>query len=349
MDHTTTHQTSSQPASPLENAVRACLLRMQVPADAIGSVSVVDGKALVVIEVDPSKASMIEPVRQQMEQEIMSVAGLLKAQVILTAEKKPETPLLSGVKQVIAIGSGKGGVGKSTVAVNLAAAAAQRGYKVGLLDADVYGPSLSVIMGAPNEPPPLNEGNQMVPPVAHGVKVMSIGFMVDPDRALVWRGPMVHSALMQMVRDVAWGELDALFIDMPPGTGDAQLTLAQMGRLTGAVIVSTPQDLALADARRAIAMFAKVNVPVLGLIENMSLYCCPRCGHEEPLFGHGGAKAEAGRLGVPFLGALPLALAVREASDSGTPFVLKEPESVAGKLFATIAEGLLNPDGSAGL
>ncbi len=321
----------------VEQAVRAGLEACQVPAGAVVGVTVSDEKVVVALEVDPAKAKAIEPVRRDLEQELSALPDVPPVQVILTAERRAETPLLAGVQNVIAIASGKGGVGKSTVAVNLAVAAARSGLRVGLLDADIYGPSLSVLMGITPEPPPLDPDKKMIPPVAHGVKVMSIGFMVDPDKALVWRGPMVHSALMQMLRDVAWGALDVLFLDMPPGTGDAQLTIAQMGKLTGAVIVSTPQDLALADARRGMAMFRQVNVPVLGVIENMSVYHCPQCGHEAPIFGHGGAQAEAEKLGVSFLGAIPLTLPIRESGDRGAPFALAD----AGDVFGPIARRVL--------
>lgn len=321
----------------IEQTVRAGLEACEVPAGAVVGVTVLPEKVIVALDVDPAKAKAIEPVRRDLEQELSALPDVPPVQVILTAERRPETPLLAGVQRVIAIASGKGGVGKSTVAVNLAVAAARTGLRVGLLDADIYGPSLSVLMGITPEPPPLDPDKKMIPPVVHGVKVMSIGFMVDPDKALVWRGPMVHSALMQMLRDVAWGDLDVLFLDMPPGTGDAQLTIAQMGKLTGAIIVSTPQDLALADARRGIAMFRQVNVPVLGLIENMSVYCCPQCGHESPIFGHGGARTEAEKLGIPFLGEIPLTLPIRESGDHGTPFALSDP---ADRFSPIVAQAL---------
>ena len=316
-----------------EEDVRNLLAGMKVLPGMIAAVQCSEGRVTVVLEAAPEKAAALEPLRADIERELASRKGVSKAQVILTAERS----LLPGVKRVIAIASGKDSVGKSTIAVNLAVAAAQNGLKTGLLDADIYGPSLPLLMGVKSEPPPLDDNKKMIPPVAHGVKVMSIGFMVDAEKALVWRGPMVHSAITQMLRDVAWGDLDVLYIDMPPGTGDAQLTLAKMGRLSGAIIVSTPQDLALADARRGIAMFRQVNVPILGIIENMSHYCCPNCGQRAEIFGHGGAKAEAEKLGVPFLGEIPLDMAMRETGDSGLPVVLREPEGAHAIMFRKMA------------
>ena len=233
------------------------------------------------------------------------------------------------------ISSGKGGVGKSTVAVNLAVALARQGLAVGLLDADVHGPSLPRMLGVSAKPELINK--QMIPLEVWGLKAMSIGFLVEPDTAMIWRGPMVMSALEQMMGQVAWGPLDILVVDMPPGTGDAQLTMAQRVSLTGAVIVSTPQDIALIDARRGVRMFEKTRVPVLGIIENMSVFCCPACGTRTELFGHGGARREAEALGVPFLGEIPLLLDVRIAGDAGTPITASAPDSPAAQAFAAIA------------
>ena len=225
-----------------------------------------------------------------------------------------------GVANIIAVASGKGGVGKSTTAVNFALALKERGLRVGILDADIYGPSMPRLLGLKGQPQQL-AGNKLAPMEAYGLKVMSMGFLVDEETPMIWRGPMVMSALSQMLKDVAWGELDVLVVDMPPGTGDAQLTMAQQVPLAGAVIVSTPQDLALIDARKGLNMFRKVNVPVLGIVENMSTFICPHCGEASDIFGHGGAKSEAARLGVPFLGEVPLTMAIRETSDEGRPVV----------------------------
>lgn len=244
-------------------------------------------------------------------------------------------PLTLPVKHVIAVGSGKGGVGKSTVAANLAVALAKAGHKVGIVDADIYGPSQPHLFGLPAQKPELNEGRQLIPYEAHGVKVMSIGFMVPPEKALIWRGPMVQTALYQLFRDVKWEGCDTLIVDLPPGTGDVQLTLAQKIPLTGAVIVSTPQDLALIDARKAIEMFTTMKVPVLGLIENMSTHICSACGHEEHLFGHGGAEAEAKKAGLPYLGALPLSLTLRQSADAGRPDALED-----GSAFMPLARAV---------
>ncbi len=242
---------------------------------------------------------------------------------------------IPGVKHVIAVASGKGGVGKSTTAVNLAVALAQQGHTVGLLDADIYGPSLPRMLGL-SAKPELRDG-AMVPLRAWGVLAMSIGFLVDPDTAMIWRGPMVMGALEQMMGQVHWGALDVLVVDMPPGTGDAQLTMAQRVSLSGAVIVSTPQDIALIDARRGVRMFEKTLVPVLGLIENMSTFSCPNCGHTTELFGHGGARREAEALGIPFLGEVPLLLDIRVTADAGTPICAAAPDSPAAQAFAAIA------------
>lgn len=244
---------------------------------------------------------------------------------------------VAGVKHIIAVGSGKGGVGKSTTAMNLAVALSQQGLKVGLLDADVYGPSVPQMMGV-TEAPSSEDGKTITPALAHGVKVMSMGFLVEDDAPMVWRGPLVQSALMQMLHQVNWSPLDVLVLDMPPGTGDTQLSLAQNAQLSGAVIVSTPQDIALQDARKGLNMFKKVGVPILGMVENMSMFMCPNCGHVAHIFSHGGAEKAAEQLGVEFLASVPLDITVRELTDSGKPLVTHAPESPAAEAYRHMAE-----------
>jgi ATP-binding protein involved in chromosome partitioning len=243
--------------------------------------------------------------------------------------------LLPQVGAIVAVASGKGGVGKSTVAVNLAVSLARQGHKVGLLDADLYGPSLPRMVGLNRKPEV--RGDKMIPLQAWGLSCMSIGFLVDEETPMIWRGPMVMGALEQMMAQVEWGPLDIMVVDMPPGTGDAQLTMAQRVALTGAVIVSTPQDIALVDARRGVRMFEKTQVPVLGLVENMSFYCCPNCGHRADIFGHGGAKTEAASLSTEFLGEIPLLLEIRTASDAGTPIAALAPDGDAAKAYSALA------------
>lgn len=303
------------------------------------------GEAVFTIEVDPAQGPALEPMRQAAERAVMGVRGVKSARAILTAERQAapaqshpdphgmnKNPKLESlpIRHILAVASGKGGVGKSTVAANLAYALAQAGFKTGLLDADIYGPSVPKITGVEGQKPGFTPDNKIIPLEAQGLKVMSIGFLLkEGQEALIWRGPMVQSALYQMFRDVEWAPaedpLDVLIVDMPPGTGDAQLTLAQKVPVSGAVIVSTPQDIALIDARKAVEMFRKTGVPVWGLIENMSLYICPSCGHEDHIFGHGGAREEAARLDIPFLGELPLTASIRQRSDRGELFGLEEP------------------------
>src|SRR5690606_14446011 len=334
----------------------------------VSEIFIADGKVFFSITVPADRAKELEPLREAAERAEKSVPGVQSAVVALTAERQggmgqaarpaprpsaaPSQPApqgagavpakadIPGVGKIIAVASGKGGVGKSTTAVNLALGLKALGLKVGILDADIYGPSMPRLLGIKSKPE-TTDGRTLQPMEAYGVKVMSMGFMVEEDTPMVWRGPMVRSALRQMLRDVAWAPLDVLVVDMPPGTGDAQLTMAQQVPLAGAVIVSTPQDLALIDARKGINMFRKVEVPLLGVVENMSYFIAPDTGKRYDIFGHGGAKAEAERIGVPFLGGVPLTMDVRETSDAGTPVVAVDPEGAQAKVYLSIAEKVL--------
>jgi ATP-binding protein involved in chromosome partitioning len=330
-----------------------------VSADLIRALTADSGVVRFVIEApDPEIARQMEPLRQAAEAAVRAVPGVNSVSVVLTAHgpaAKPAPPSLkigghptpqagpqrvAGVDRIIAIASGKGGVGKSTLSSNLAVALAKQGRRVGLLDADIYGPSQPRMMGV-SKRPASPDGKMIIPLQAHGVTMMSIGLMLREDEAVVWRGPMLMGALQQLLGQVAWGELDVLIVDLPPGTGDVQLTLCQKTHLTGAIVVSTPQDVALIDARRAIDMFGKLKTPILGLVENMSTYICPSCGHEAHLFGHGGVAAEAQRIGVPFLGEIPLSLDIRLAGDAGTPIAAGDgPVAEAyGRLAARLVAG----------
>lgn len=321
----------------------------------ISGLSARDGKISVAIQIAATEAQSFAAVRAVAEASLRALPGVTQASVVLTADLSPPPPptpdltapkrapksnVLPGVKHVIAVASGKGGVGKSTTAVNLALALRAQGLKVGILDADIYGPSLPTLLGLHGKPR-VSEGRKLLPMDAFGLKAMSMGLLVDAETAMVWRGPMVMSAITQMLADVEWGALDVLLVDMPPGTGDAQLAIAQGTQLAGAVIVSTPQDLSLIDARRGITMFRKVDVPILGIIENMSHFLCPTCGSEHAIFGQGGAKAEAARLGVPFLGSVPLTMELRQASDSGQPITARDPDGTLGRVYQSIARAVL--------
>jgi ATP-binding protein involved in chromosome partitioning len=322
-----------------------------VSAGLIEGIAIAEGTIRVALRAERATVSAMEAAGHEVEARLRGLPGVRQVAVVLTSHKAgaPKTAaaaprhgpdiakadILPGVRRVIAVASGKGGVGKSTVAVNLAVALAQAGQRVGLIDADVHGPSLPRMLGASAKPAVQN--GLMVPVEAFGVACMSIGFLVPEDQAMIWRGPMVMGALTQMLGQVAWGVLDVMVIDLPPGTGDAQLTLSQKVDLAGAVIVSTPQDIALIDARRGVAMFRKVAVPILGLIENMSYFSCPHCGARSEVFGHGGARHEAAQLGVAFLGQIPLLAAVRESGDAGRPIVVAAPESEAAQAFRAIA------------
>lgn len=330
--------------------------RKLTEAGVLSNIVIQDDKVFFSLSVDAAAVKSWEPVRQKVEDAVRALPGVASVLVALTAERiagaaaSPARPQsagggghaggaagLPGVKAIIAVASGKGGVGKSTTAINLALALRDLGLKVGVLDADIYGPSLPKLLAIHEKPETLG-GTRLKPIERHGLSVMSIGFLIDEETPMIWRGPMVVSALTQMLREVAWGELDVMVVDMPPGTGDAQLTMAQQVPLAGAVIVSTPQDLALIDARRGIAMFQRVNVPILGVVENMSYFLCPDCGARSDIFGHGGARAEAERLKVPFLGEVPLDMSIRETSDSGAPIVATKPDSPHAKIYRDIAE-----------
>ena len=333
----------------LKDRVAAALAQVADPAGgdivgtsrAAGIVVRDDGTVGLVLSVDGLDRAAAERLQAAVEVATARVEGVTTARVILTADRAaggspaaapaPKPSTIPGIRKLIAVASGKGGVGKSTVAVNLAVALARSGQAVGLLDADIYGPSVPTLLGITGRA--RLEDKRIQPEVAHGIKALSMGMMTDPNKAIVWRGPMASSALVQMVENSDWGVLDVLVIDLPPGTGDIQLTMAQKLKPDGAVIVSTPQDLALIDARRAIAMFGEVGVPVLGLVENMSGYLCPHCGEASEPFGHGGAEAEAARLEVAFLGRVPLDIALRLASDTGRP-----GEGTQAAVFAAIAE-----------
>ncbi|MGD1879345.1 MAG: iron-sulfur cluster carrier protein ApbC [Kiloniellaceae bacterium] len=361
-----------------EATVLAALKGVNEPAKgqdivSLGMVSgliIKDGNVGFAIEVDPRQGAAMEPLRKAAEKAVYELDGVTSVTAVLTAERStpaashgqghghdhdhghggpaakgsagkaspgPGGTAIPGIRSIVAVASGKGGVGKSTVTTNLALALAQQGLKVGVLDADIYGPSqprMLGISGRPSSP----DGKILNPMENYGIKCMSMGFLVAEDTPMIWRGPMVQSALQQMLRDVAWGELDILVVDMPPGTGDAQLTMAQQVPLTGAVIVSTPQDIALLDARKGLNMFRKVDVPVLGIIENMSVFVCPNCGHESHIFSHGGAHREADKLGIEFLGEIPLDIEIRETSDSGRPVTVSRPEAPNAKAFSAIAQ-----------
>jgi ATP-binding protein involved in chromosome partitioning len=355
-----------------ESAIRKVLEAVIDPATAksviaqgmVGGVAIRGGHVAITLDVDPARGTALEPLRQACEQAVRAMPGVLSATAVMTSERPapgaPTPPPSShahshghgtpgtkttggggridvpGVKHIIAVASGKGGVGKSTTAVNLALGLAANGVSTGLLDADIYGPSMPRMLNVKEKPESL-DGKALKPIERYGLKTMSIGYIVNEDTPMIWRGPMVSSALEQMLRDVQWGELDVLVVDMPPGTGDAQLTLAQRVALAGAVIVSTPQDIALVDARKGLNMFRKVAVPVLGFVENMSFYLCPRCGERAEIFGHGGAREEAEKLGVPFLGEVPLHLDIRTTSDSGHPIVVSQPDSVHAQIYKNIA------------
>ena len=349
----------------------------------VGGISVTGGQVVFSINVPAERAQELEPLRAAAQQSVERIEGIEKVIAVLTAEAAPGSgqntpppkPVHPGpgraaapppmgrpgqggpgqgggpqpqrevehVEAIVAVASGKGGVGKSTTSVNLALALAAEGLNIGILDADIYGPSMPRLLGTSDRPQA--RGRTLEPLSAYGVKVMSMGFLVEEDTPMIWRGPMVISALTQLLREVAWGTsdapLDVLVVDMPPGTGDAQLTMAQQVPLAGAVIVSTPQDIALIDARKGLNMFRRVDVPILGIVENMSVHICPKCGHEEHIFGHGGAREEASRMGVPFLGEVPLHVDIRRQSDAGTPVMVSAPDGPHAEAYRAIARGVI--------
>jgi ATP-binding protein involved in chromosome partitioning len=359
--------------APTKDDIRQKLAALSAPggrklteSGVLSDIVVTDGKVFFSLSVDAAQVKAWEPVRKQVEDAVKAIPGVTSAMVALTAERAagraapppppqagrpqghghahgsatgaPAGPAgVPGVKSIIAVASGKGGVGKSTTAINLALALRDLGLKVGVLDADIYGPSLPKLLAIREKPQTIG-GTRLKPISRYDLQVMSIGFLIEEETPMIWRGPMVMSALTQMLREVEWGNLDVMVVDMPPGTGDAQLTMAQQVPLAGAVIVSTPQDLALIDARRGVAMFKRVNVPILGVIENMSYFICPHCGTRSDIFGHGGAEHEAERLKVPFLGAVPLDMIIRETSDAGLPVVATQPDGPHAKVYRAIAE-----------
>ena len=362
--------TESAVRSVLETVMDPASGKSVVAMGMVSGIATRGGHVAITLDVDPARGPALEPLRQACEQAVRAMPDVLSATAVMTAEraapKAPPAPGargghshshdhahgrpggqaqaapgggridVPGVKHIIAVASGKGGVGKSTTAVNLALGLAAIGLSTGLLDADIYGPSMPRMLGV-TEKPESGDGKMLKPIERYGLRTMSIGYIVAEDTPMIWRGPMVSSALEQMLRDVHWGELDVLVVDMPPGTGDAQLTLAQRVALAGAVIVSTPQDIALVDARKGLNMFRKVAVPVLGIVENMSYFLCPSCGERSEIFGHGGAREEAEKLGVPFLGEVPLHLDIRTTSDSGHPIVVAMPDSAHAKAYKNIA------------
>ncbi len=361
-----------------EQQIREALGRVPFPGfdrdvvsvGAVRDVAVDGGKVQVRLQLGPGSESVAQPLRDSITAALSALQGVESVTVNVSTPQASgsssglrmagQTPsaaaaggadpgLLPDVKHVIAVASGKGGVGKSTVAVNLAVSLARAGRRVGLLDADIYGPSIPLMMGVDERPKLDESGNRLIPFERHGVRMMSLGFLVEKESAVIWRGPMVMKALDQLLRDVVWGELDVLVVDMPPGTGDAQLTMSQRVQLAGAVIVTTPQNVALADAIKGVAMFRKVDVPLLGLVENMSFFSCPHCGERSDIFGHGGGQEAARKLGVPFLGEVPLHPDIRDSGDRGEPVAAAAPDGPQGQAFTRVAHEVWNSlDGGGG-
>lgn len=326
-----------------------------VSAGIVQGISIRDGNVAIMLEIDPSQVNSMEPVRKRCEEAVFGLKGVASVTAVMTEHKgktpassqkqsdpaNRETKAVPGVAAILAVASGKGGVGKSTTSVNLALSMSKLGKRVGIMDADVYGPSIPTMMGLSGKPHTTPDGKQIEPKEAFNVRCMSIGLMVPKDTPMIWRGPMVMSAVQQLLYEVHWGELDVLVIDMPPGTGDAQLTLAQRVPITGSVIVSTPQDVALLDVRKGLNMFREVDIPVFGIVENMSYFSCPNCGERSEIFGHGGAEQTAAEMGTDFLGAVPLHLSIRETSDTGKPIAEADPDNEYSKIYRTIAEQLI--------
>ncbi len=326
-----------------------------VSAGMVRALTVEDGAVRFVLEIDPARSEAMEPVKAEAERALKALGSIDAVSVVMTAHSqkappdlKPQRPAepqgpqkVPGIDRIVAIASGKGGVGKSTVTANLACALAAEGRRVGLLDADVYGPSQPRMLGVSGRPAS-PDGKTILPMRNHGVTMMSIGLMTNEDQAVVWRGPMLMGALQQMLSQVQWGALDVLLVDLPPGTGDVQMTLAQKAVVDGAIIVSTPQDVALLDARKGVDMFRQLNVPILGMVENMSTHICSNCGHEEHVFGHGGVTREAEKLGVPLLAEIPLHLDIRTAADGGAPIVISKPDSAQADAFRRLARQLID-------
>ena len=341
-------------AQPTTEDILAVLKRIAAPdgrgnlvsAKLVSEIAIQDGTVMFALNTDPQHVKTMEILRGAVEKAVLAIPGVNKAVIALTAERAPgpkaqaatRSNAVPGIKHIVAVASGKGGVGKSTTAINIARGLKAMGLRVAVLDADIYGPSMPKLFGLSGKPQAADaEGKRMKPMSRFGVELMSIGFLVAEDTPMIWRGPMVMSALTQLLRETAWGETDVMIVDMPPGTGDAQLTLAQQTPLSGAVIVSTPQDLALIDARKGLNMFRKVNVPVIGIVENMSYFVCTKCGERHEIFGHGGARDEATKLGVPFLGEVPLDKDVRLRSDAGEPITATLPDSAHAAIYRSIA------------
>ncbi len=338
----------------LDDDVRARLARVLYPGyqrdivsfGMVRDVAVEEGRAIVLLDPGSAEPRVVEELRVRIVDAVSGTPGITVVDVRVTgaeaaraAARNPfdETAPLPGVRDIVAVASGKGGVGKSTVAVNLALALQRRGLRVGLLDADIYGPSVPLMMGVPDARPRMTEGKKIHPIEQHGVAMISMGFFLDDRSPVIWRGPMVMSIVRQFLKDVVWGELDVLVVDLPPGTGDAQLTLLQQVPVAGGVIVTTPQDVALQDVKRGISMFQTVNAPVLGIVENMSVFVCPSCGTRDEIFGHGGGRREAAELGVPFLGEIPLVPELRASMDAGRPLVAADPGHEVAQRFADVA------------